>query len=85
MTPVIGSCALEGYDAHPTDNHLFSAGLNSIDYKYQAQMWVEETNDHAGPYGPPVRWDLVQDGVVIARWVRQDDGVVVEVEVQEPL
>lgn len=81
----VGFCTLDIHDAHPTNSLMGRAGKDgSIEYKYQAEELVADTSHERGSDGPPVRWDLVQNGKVIAQWVRQPDGLVIEVEPPAP-
>lgn len=75
---------LEIHDGSP-DNSLMGI-VKSLDYKYQAEMWIDETKEHEGTDGAPVRWDLregskEEPGQVVHRWRRQPDGEILEVPV----
>ena len=81
---------LEIHDASP-DNSLVAIVKNQEEdprYRYQIEMWIEDTKDHDGPDGKPVRWDLragtkEAPGNLLARWERQADGNIIEVEVAD--
>jgi hypothetical protein len=53
----------------------FAATVHHIDYDYQAEMWVEELADDPMTTNPKrwvVKWELVDDEGVRARWERPD-------------
>lgn len=59
------------------DNPL-AAMIRDIDYDYQAEQWVIETHamsNHIAPKRWTVKWELVDEIGVRARWERSDQDV----------